>query len=260
MEILRLCAFTDNYIWGLRHQGRVAIIDPGEAAPVLAHLDSSGDRLCAFLLTHHHGDHIGGLGELLARESVPVYGPARVEIPEITHALKGGETIDLPELDCHLQVLPVPGHTRDHLAYYGSKHLFCGDTLFNLGCGRLFEGSPAQMHASLESLAALPGDTGVYCAHEYTYLNLPFALEAEPGNPTLQARATVLRRQIAAGIPTVPATLAEEFATNPFLRCDAPEIIATAERLASMPLASSAEVFATLRSWRNDYKPPVSLT
>lgn len=260
MEILRLCAFTDNYIWGLRHNGRIAIVDPGDAAPVIRHLETSGDRLCAILLTHHHGDHIDGMTELLARESVPVFGPSRTETPQVTRPLLGDETITLADLDCSLQVLAVPGHTRDHLAYYGPGHLFCGDTLFTLGCGRLFEGSPQQMHASLSRLAALPGDTNVYCAHEYTHLNLPFALAVEPGNSKLQSRASVLRSQIAAGTPTVPAPLAEEIATNPFLRCHMAEVKASAEHRIGTPLSSDEAVFAVLRSWRNDFKPPVALT
>ena len=167
MEILRLCAFTDNYIWGLRDQGRLAVVDPGEAGPVIRHLEASGDRLCAILLTHHHADHIGGAAELLSRQAVPVFGPQRAETAAlVTHPLVGGETVHLAELECTLQVLAVPGHTRDHLAYFGADHLFCGDTLFTLGCGRLFEGSPAQMLASLSQIAALPARTQVCCAHE----------------------------------------------------------------------------------------------
>lgn len=259
MEIVRLHAFTDNYIWGLRHQGKLAVVDPGESAPVRQYLAQSGDRLVAVLLTHHHDDHTGGTADLCTLGNVAVFGAQAEEVPHLTHGLHGGETIRLPDFgsEGELKVLSVPGHTRAHLAYYRPGMVFCGDTLFTLGCGRLFEGSPAQMLASLNSLAALPGETEVYCAHEYTCLNLPFALEIEPGNPALQQRAATLRNKIKAGIPTVPATLSSERETNVFLRTGQPEVIAAAERLAGKALPTPLDVFTVLREWRNQYKPPV---
>lgn len=257
MEIVRLRAFTDNYIWGLRHQGRLAVVDPGEARPVLDHLAHSGDQLSAILLTHHHNDHVGGVAELCAGRNITVFGPAAENISGITHPLAGGESIQVPGIDTELRVLSVPGHTRGHLAYYRPGQLFCGDTLFTLGCGRLFEGSPAQMWQSLSALAALPGDTQAYCAHEYTSMNLPFALEVEPGNPRLQARAVRLREQIAAGTPTVPMLLSEELETNVFLRPRMPEVVATARRHSgNSELQSEIQVFAALREWRNNYQAP----
>jgi len=261
MEIVRLHAFTDNYIWGLRHNGQLAVVDPGESAPVLEYLGQSGDRLVAILLTHHHGDHIDGAADLCALGNITVFGPAVDEIPFVTHPLHGGETIALPGFDAEgsFKVLSVPGHTRGHLSYYRPGMVFCGDTLFTLGCGRLFEGSPEQMWQSLSQLSALPVDTQVYCAHEYTYLNLPFALDVEPGNEKLQARAVSLREKISAGIPTVPDTLAAELETNVFLRPAVAEVISAARRFSGdETLTSPVQIFTALREWRNGYKPPVN--
>lgn len=254
MEIVRLHAFSDNYIWCLRHQGMLAVVDPGEAAPVVHYLQQSGDRLCAVLLTHHHGDHVGGVRDLCEGGDITVFGPAAEKISGVTHPLNGGENIQLPGMNLTLQVIAVPGHTRGHLAYYRPGQLFCGDTLFTLGCGRLFEGTPEQMWQSLSMLMSLPGDTLVYCAHEYTHMNLPFALDVEPGNPQLQERANSLRAHIGARIPTVPTTLADEIATNVFLRPDSTEVINSARLHSGNPsLRSPVEVFAALREWRNTY-------
>ena len=202
-EILALPAFDDNYIWLLRADGCVAVVDPGDAAPVLQHLAQSGDRLCAILATHHHGDHVGGIAELLATEAVPVFGPAAENIAGVTHALAGGEHITVPGVGVEFEILAVPGHTRGHLAYYGPSlagtgAVFCGDTLFGAGCGRLFEGTPAQMQASLARLAVLPAPTLVYCAHEYTQSNLRFAAAVEPGNIAVQRRCEDVARDRAA--------------------------------------------------------------
>ncbi|GAB2182327.1 hydroxyacylglutathione hydrolase [Denitratisoma sp. agr-D3] len=259
VEIIRLHAFTDNYIWALRQGNDLAVVDPGEAEPVLAYLAQSGTRLRAILLTHHHDDHVGGTAALCARGDVAVYGPAGEDIPWVIRPLVGGETITLPGFhgDAELTTLAVPGHTRGHVAYYRPGAVFCGDTLFTLGCGRLFEGTPSQMWQSLNRLAALPPQTLVYCAHEYTHLNLPFALAVEPGNAALQARAKALKEKIAAGIPTVPDTLAAELASNVFLRCDQAEVIAAAKaRDGAGNAQSPLEVFTALRAWRNTYLPP----
>ncbi|HTH40759.1 MAG TPA: hydroxyacylglutathione hydrolase [Rhodocyclaceae bacterium] len=262
MEIIRLRAFTDNYIWGLRHEGLLAVVDPGEATPVLDYLARSGDRLVAILLTHHHGDHIDGMAELCKLGDIEVFGPGVEEIAGVTQPLHGGETIALPGFSAGdaLQVLSVPGHTRSHLAYYRPGALFCGDTLFTLGCGRVFDSTPAMLWQTLERITALPPETLVYCAHEYTYLNLPFALAVEPGNPLLQARAKTLREKIVAGTPTVPATLAAELETNVFLRPDSSEVIASVQRYcghSGQPaLASPVEIFTALRAWRNTFQAP----
>lgn len=260
IQVTGLTAFDDNYIWVLRNRGHAVVVDPGDAAPVLAHLAATGDRLAAILLTHHHGDHVGGVEELI-RSCSPaplVYGPGAEAIDGVTHAFSGGECITIEALDLELEVLAVPGHTRGHLAYVGAAigndgAVFCGDTLFGAGCGRLFEGTPAQMQASLAKLAVLPAPTLVYCAHEYTQANLRFALAVEPGNTALQARqetVAALRRQHQ---PTVPSTIGLELATNPFLRWDAPAVIAAASLRRGSPPSSAVDTFAALREWRNTF-------
>ncbi len=257
-EILALHAFDDNYIWLLRADGQVAVVDPGDAAPVLLHLDASGDRLCAILATHHHGDHVGGVAELLARFPVPVFGPASENIPGVTHPLSGGEHIEVPGIGVGLDVIAVPGHTRGHIAYYGPTigadgALFCGDTLFGAGCGRLFEGTPAQMQASLSRIAGLPAPTLVYCAHEYTQGNLRFAAAVEPGSIAVQRRCKEVARERAAGRATVPTRIGIELETNPFLRWDAPAVrAAAAGRLGHAP-ADAVETFTVIREWKNRF-------
>ena len=257
-EILALPAFDDNYIWLLRADGHVAVVDPGDAVPVLGHLAQTGDRLCAILATHHHGDHVGGVAELLARFPVPVYGPALENIPGVTHPLSGGEHIELPEINVGFDIITVPGHTRGHIAYYGpslAEHgaVFCGDTLFGAGCGRLFEGTAAQMQASLARLAALPAPTFVYCAHEYTQSNLRFAAAVEPDSIAVQRRSEQVARDRAAGRATVPSRIRLELDTNPFLRWDAPAVrAAAAGRLGHVP-ADAAEAFAAIREWKNRF-------
>jgi hydroxyacylglutathione hydrolase len=243
-------AFKDNYIWLLTRGRRAAVVDPGDAAPVAARLAADGLSLEAILVTHHHADHQGGVAALAARWQPVVYAPAAESITGRTHPLRGGERITI--LDCPVDVLAVPGHTLGHLAYVAPGMLFCGDTLFGAGCGRLFEGTPAQMAASLARLAELPDDTAVYCAHEYTALNLGFARTVEPENPALAARATLVAAQRAAGLPSVPSTLAEEKATNPFLRCGEPAVVAAALAHGAVDRSPTA-VFAAIRGWRNTF-------
>jgi hydroxyacylglutathione hydrolase len=251
LEIVPLPAFRDNYIWALQVGRALAVVDPGDAAPVLAHAQANALELTAVLITHHHADHCGGLAALRGLTGARVFGPAEESITGLDVPLRGGESIRVPGIDLALEVLAVPGHTRGHLAYLGAGALFCGDTLFGAGCGRLFEGTPAQMFASLARLAALPDATRVYCAHEYTTQNLGFARLIEPDSAALRARSAKVASQRAAGQPSVPSTVGEEKATNPFLRCAEPAVrAAVAERAAGDdPLA----VFTALRSWRNEF-------
>ncbi|HZV54961.1 MAG TPA: hydroxyacylglutathione hydrolase [Rhodocyclaceae bacterium] len=253
LEIFQLPAFEDNYIWCLRRNGVIAVVDPGDAAPVLRHFANSGDRLCAILVTHHHHDHIDGIAELTTRYSVPVFAPAAEAIAGATQALTDGDRVALPELDIEFEVLDVAGHTRGHIAYYRPGSLFCGDTLFGCGCGRLFEGTAAQLHIALEKIGVLPPLTLIYCAHEYTASGIRFARAVEPGNPAIEARGREVTRLRGLGLPTVPFTLTEELATSPFLRCREPEVIASARARLGRDPASELEVFATLREWRDHF-------
>ncbi len=258
MQIIALPAFKDNYIWVLREKNSVAVVDPGDAAPVLAYLAREKAVLSAILTTHHHADHVGGIPALLAAQPVPVFGLAGDPIPHLDHPLADGQDFTVPGIGLTLTLLAVPGHTRGHGAYYatnGLAHpvLFSGDTLFGCGCGRLFEGTPAQMFHSLSRLAALPADTRVYCAHEYTQANIRFALTVEPGNENLRQRARQVDERRAAGLPTVPSLLAEELATNPFLRSAEPAIQAAASEHSDQTLSEPVRVFATIREWKDGY-------
>lgn len=250
MQIEPIPAFEDNYIWALRADGGVAVIDPGEAAPVERYLEKVGARLTAILVTHRHSDHIGGIAELRAHHPVPVYGPAREATEVVTHPCTDGDRVTVPGTE--FEVIDVPGHTLGHVAYYARDiGVFCGDVLFGAGCGRVFEGTLDQMHASLVRIAALPADTRVYCAHEYTQSCLRFAKTVEPGNAAIDARIVKVAALRAAGQPSVPLTLAEELATNPFLRWQAPAVIAAATaRLGHRP-ANDAETFGAIRVWRD---------
>lgn len=250
MQIEPILAFEDNYIWALRHQGQAAVVDPGEAAPVQRFLEKVGARLTAILVTHHHGDHTGGITELAARHPAPVYGPAREAQALVTHPLDEGSHITL--LGADFVVLDVPGHTLGHVAYYARDvGLFCGDTLFGAGCGRVFEGTLAQMYASLARIAALPAKTPIYCAHEYTESCLRFAQTVEPDNAVIAARIESVKRLRIAGQPSVPFALAEELATNPFLRWQAPGVIAAATAQLGRRPANDTETFSALRRWRD---------
>ncbi|PKO86443.1 MAG: hydroxyacylglutathione hydrolase [Betaproteobacteria bacterium HGW-Betaproteobacteria-12] len=247
-EISFIPAFKDNYIWLLHRDRRAFVVDPGDAAPVLARLEADGLGLEGILITHHHADHQGGVAALTERYPVPVFAPAAESITGCTHPLFGGESIEV--LGCPVQVMAVPGHTAGHIAYLAGDRLFCGDTLFGAGCGRLFEGTPAQMVASLDAIAALPLATQVYCAHEYTDVNLRFALAVEPDNRAIQARLAKVAELRGAGLPSVPSTLAEEKATNPFLRCRENDVMAAAVRHGATEVSPVA-VFAAIRAWRN---------
>ena len=252
-------AFDDNYIWCIGNDSEpdVALVDPGDAEPVLATLQAQGLTPRAILVTHHHPDHTGGIGELVARYDLPVFGPARENIPHLSHPLGEGDTVNLAAPGIGLRVMDVPGHTRGHIAFYragdeqGPPLLFSGDTLFTAGCGRLFEGTAEQMQDALARIRALPDDTLVYCAHEYTTANLAFARIAEPHNAAIAERQQAVQTARRQGKPTVPAPLGLEKATNPFLRWDAPELVRNAEAFAGRPLTTPAEVFAVVRHWKD---------
>lgn len=248
LEITFIPAFKDNYIWLLRSGDRAVVVDPGDSAPVLSRLQAESLQLDAILVTHHHADHQGGVAGLTGHWNAPVFGPAKESITGCTRRLSGGECIEV--LGQRFEVLAVPGHTAGHVAYRMPGALFCGDTLFGAGCGRLFEGTPAQMADSLTKLAALPDDTLIYCAHEYTEANLRFAAAVEPDNPAIRHRIADVGEKRRSGLPTVPSTLAEEKATNPFLRCGEPAV-AEAARRRDPEADDPVGIFAAIRAWRN---------
>lgn len=253
LNITAIPAFEDNYIWLLRAGGKTcAVVDPGEAGPVLEVLAQLGLELKYILLTHHHYDHIGGVPELLERFNAQVFGPDDERIPHIDHVCREGDEIELPELDVSLRVLEVPAHTRTHIAFNTDEALFCGDTLFSLGCGRFFEGTPADMQKSLDKLAALPPATKVYCAHEYTQANCRFALAVEPQNEVLQARAREIDSLRSAGKITLPTHLGDELSTNPFLRTRRSSVVDSARKID--PAASpGVATMGIIRAWKDRF-------
>ncbi len=253
MHLQPLPAFEDNYIWLLRDaEGRALIVDPGEAAPVLAAL-ADAPVPHAILLTHHHNDHVGGVAALLQRwPGLPVIAPRDERIATATRRVGDGDVVEIGPW--RFDVLDIPGHTRSHIAFHGEGLLFCGDTLFSLGCGRLFEGTPAQMLASLRTLADLPDETLVCCGHEYTVANAVFAMTVDPGNAALRERAAQARALREAGRPTLPSTLACERSCNPFLRSDAPAVRASIGTHAGRGLENDIDAFAELRRWKDGFR------
>jgi hydroxyacylglutathione hydrolase len=253
LRIEPIAAFKDNYLWLLARGTVAAIVDPGDAAPVLRRLSDAKLQLTTILATHHHADHVGGVEALVGATGAHVFGPRTETIPCLGTPLDDGDRIEV--LGHAFDVLDVPGHTRGHIAYYAPSlgAVFCGDTLFACGCGRLFEGTPEQMTVSLRRLAALPADTRAYCAHEYTLANIRFALAVEPDNAALRARSRACEALRGEGKPTVPSTIGEELATNPFLRCDVPAVRQRAERASAGASASTVATFAALREWKNRF-------
>ena len=272
IKIEAIPTFQDNYVWAIHNDQNAILVDPGEAGPILTWLANRNITASAILVTHHHRDHVGGISDLLKQAPIPVYGPARGTAKAIP--VNEGELLTFDSLGLNFKVIETPGHTLDHVCYLASEvasevanelakefanespatglHLFCGDTLFSCGCGRLFEGTPAEMHASLSRLAALPDQTQVYCAHEYTLANISFALEVEPKNPDLIERhkeALALRKH---GKPTLPVSIGRERKTNPFLRCDQPNAIEAASQHYKKPLSPGVETFAAIRAWKDE--------
>ena len=270
MNLLPLPAFADNYIWMLHDAVDAVVVDPGDAAPVFEALERTGLRLHAILVTHHHADHVGGVAALREATGAIVYGPAHETIPEPATRLAQGDVVTA--LGLRFEVFDVPGHTSGHIAYHcadlnaapgaeegahlgGTPVLFCGDTLFSGGCGRLFEGTPAQMQASLDTLAALPGDTRVCCAHEYTLSNLRFACAVEPGNQALLHYLSDCEALRAQGLPTLPSRIATERNINPFLRTRESAVAQAAQAFdARVNPADAVQVLAALRQWKNDFR------
>ncbi len=257
LQVTPVRAFSDNYIWLIhspRNPASVVVVDPGDAAPVERTLNEQGLKLAGVLITHHHPDHVGGVSALLQRRQAPVFGPAGERVPGEPTKLREGDEANLPALGLSFRVLDVPGHTAGHIAYVGHGAVFCGDTLFSGGCGRLFEGTPEQMSASLGKLAGLGDDTQVYCAHEYTVSNLRFALAVEPDNADTANYLEECRARRARDEATVPSVIRRERNVNPFLRCDRETVKQAAEARAGRRLQNQPEVFAVIRQWKDAFR------
>ena len=248
LTLTSLPAFEDNYIWVWHDDRHAVAVDPGDHAPLIDFLDANRLVLTAVLITHHHHDHTGGNTLLRQRYDCAIYAPDNPRIPAVTHVLSGGDSLDLTKPDLHLAVLATPGHTLDHISYVGHGTLFCGDTVFGCGCGKLFEGDAAMMAASLDAILALPDTTRVCCAHEYTLSNIDFAKTIDGANPALLERERTDRALRAHGQPTLPSTLGLEKATNPFLRFHDADMTAFAARYLNRPHPGPAEVFGAIRA------------
>lgn len=252
-QVYPVKAFRDNYIWTIHNETHAVVVDPGESQPVIDFLKSKKLNLLAILITHHHPDHIGGIKNLTDRQDIPVYGPKTETIPSITHKLVEGDSVCLSALDMTLKVLDIPGHTAGHIAYVDDHRLFCGDTLFSCGCGRIFEGSPPQMFHSIEKLTALPDSTNVYCTHEYTLSNIKFARIVEPDNKDLENYEKIVEHKLANKQVSLPTSIGLEKTINPFLRCKEPSVIQAAQTQSKTPVSNEIEVFATIRSWKDKF-------
>ena len=258
-KIVAIPALKDNYIWGIYSPARsqkseIIVVDPGEANPVLAYLKQNNLGLDAVLITHHHWDHTAGLDKLKQYfPNLRIYGPKNDNIPLVTHPVEQDDEIYFEVLNLTFKVLEIPGHTLDHVAYFGYQSLFCGDTLFSCGCGKLFEGSPEQMFSSLEKIKNLPSDTLIYCGHEYTLANLAFAQVVDPDNPNLQKRLSISKEMRSYNKPTLPVSLEEELKTNPFLRCAEPAIIQAVQAHQNLLSTDPVNIFAALRTWKNNF-------
>ncbi len=263
LQVWPIPAFDDNYIWCIHDGESALVVDPGDASPVIQYLNEQKLALMGILITHHHADHTGGILQLLQTfgGSIPVFGPATIDIPGRTQAVMEGDKIEIAAPRLSLKVLEVPGHTLSHIAYFANMQanvvepmLFCGDTLFACGCGRLFEGSPTQMSESLAKFAALPKNTLVYCTHEYTLSNIRFALAVEPNNANLISWAQRAQELRDKKLPTLPSTIGQELQVNPFMRCDTKEVIASASEISGeVNLKTPAHVLAVIRAWKDRF-------
>ncbi len=260
LTVFPVPAFADNYLWVIHDATHAVAVDPGDATPVIDYLASHNLTLSAIMVTHHHADHVGGVAALLewCGRDIEVIGPPNENIPHRTQLAVSGKKVSIASPLLEFDVMPVPGHTAGHVAYHAPKQgwLFCGDTLFAGGCGRLFEGTAAQMQASLATLRALPPQTQFFCAHEYTLNNLRFAVAVEPNNRALAQRVAVENKKRQRGVPTLPSTIGLEIATNPFLRWDAPAVIAAAARVSADTTrqhTSPAAVFGAIRKWKDRF-------
>ncbi|TWX71961.1 hydroxyacylglutathione hydrolase [Colwellia demingiae] len=253
-------AFNDNYIWAIssENKDKIALVDPGDAVVCIEYLQENNLALSAILITHYHKDHVGGIEKLLEYSKdkawpVTVYGPATENIAQLDITLKENDTVDLTDLNCQFTVLDLPGHTKGHIAYYNEKMVFCGDTLFSGGCGRLFEGTPQQMHHSLTKLSNLAADTLIYCAHEYTQANLAFALAVEPNNIDLHNYAEQVNVKRQQNQATIPSNIALELQINPFLRCHEHSIKLAAQTYSKQTQGNDSEVFSAIRAWKDNF-------
>lgn len=253
MEIIPVPVLKDNYVWTIidKEQHNALVIDPGDAMPVLEFLKKHQLNLQGILITHHHADHTGGITELIRHHAVPVIGSFQEKGLGITLPIQPDQAWRPEHFPLTFQVLGIPGHTLAHVAYYSPGMLFCGDTLFAAGCGRVFEGTSEQMYKSLQKLAALPDETNIYCGHEYTLKNLHFAEKVEPTNLNIKKRIAHVSELRKKNLPSLPATLAEEKKTNPFLRCDSPELIMHVEQYAGQKLQTPVDVFTWVRKWKD---------
>lgn len=247
-------AFNDNYIWCIQNNHNCVVVDPGDPNVVIEHCNKNNLTLTGIIITHHHWDHTDGLAKLTQQfPHIPVFGPTDSNIDHLTDFVSDNDRIVLQEINLSMQVIAVPGHTLDHIAYISDCGLFCGDTLFSAGCGRLFEGTAKQMHGSLSKLAELPASTLVYCTHEYTLANLQFASEIEPNNDKLNLYVEWAKKQRASDKPTLPTTIGQQKEINPFLRTAIEAVQIKAEMHAGTALKEPEQVFAALRSWKDHY-------